>query len=180
MEGSEEGQKGDDVVETIDPEKLSAHKRHQHRTRLAIVLLVVVLLPTIVFAAYPRVNMNIRVWYSEGVLGVVNVDVAVRNVGTLEVSITEIELTVLNASGVELGKKVYTGIQLRPRAEYSGDNIHLGPGDLVNETLWSTFKIIFKMTYTARGESNTVGEEYTTIEPDMSILFEKNVQDWGF
>ena len=166
------------IQEKPDAQDRDHGSAHKNRTSIAIIILLIVLVPTIVFAAYPRVDMEVKLWYSEGMMGSISVDLEIRNTGTVSISLSEVKVTILNETGEELKMRAYTNIRLDRRAAYGAENIFLSSADLVNETHWSTYTILLDMTFTAKGERYTLEKEYQTVEPDMSIVFKESITYW--
>ena len=78
----------DPVVVEVQPD---LDKRHRHRMRVALVILAIVLIPTLIFAAYPRMEVEVRLWYAEG-FGSISVDMEIANVGRDNHTLKDCEL----------------------------------------------------------------------------------------
>jgi len=156
------------------------HEKERKHLMIAVFILALVIVPTVMTFAYPRTDLEVKVWYMEGFLGSFNVDVELRNLGTREVEDMTVHMKVYNSSGVVIAEPpAYEDVVIRPFGRQGLPNMQLMGDAMGNDTHYSTFTIVVELQFRCMGKDYDTTHEFVTEEPYLSQIFTDEVKDWA-
>jgi len=145
-------------------------KVQQREVVIALLLLAIVMCAAVYVFVVPRVKLEIRTWYTEGMFESINIDFLLKNKGTVTIEDLTISITIYNASGCVLDGFNQGDITIKPWRKVALPNIQIFGSE--NNTHYTQYRIVIEILCTARGDRYSAHIEHVTEEPYLTLTWE--------
>ena len=138
------------------------------RTRRLVILmfiLAMILIPVLYLVAIPRADAELIVQYNEGIVGGINVDARIDNVGTRTMTDVTITILVQNSTDVRMADPTVFEGRVSAHNEASMDAISFSGSQ------WETYHIFIEYTFDCAGKTYNGSEHYVTEGEGMNMWF---------
>ena len=155
---------------------------HIERRNLAIALVVLLLLVSgmLYYFVYPRSDVQIDIWYSEGMMGSITVDVTLHNSAASILSDMEITLSLINSTGDVVAVRVYESSDVEAWERRSLPSLSVTGKDLGDNTHFDPYTIRMDMAFRIDGEAYSYTFLHETEEPYINLFFSDNIGGFIF